>query len=263
MKFYITILIILISLHSNGQGAIDSVSIRTNDLLEKAKQHVITDIEKRELAADARYFQNKGFEFDEMQNDYRKAFEQTEKAIIIYVALKDSVNEANLLKYKGFLLGHLGHYNEGKKEIYKAAVLFGVKGRAYGIAVSQFDLSRVYEFESILDSAIYFAIQALYYWKPEADTFRILTISNQLINLWIKSDNLNQAKKVHVAIEPLLEKNDIHWMPLLDYYFLSARLFESLKIKEACGKYEKLYTDKIYKLKQKNITAKSRYDTQG
>ena len=262
MKFYITILIILIFLHTNGQEANDSVSVKTNGLLEKIKQQGISDIEKKALTANARHFQDKAFEFDEMKNDYGKALEQTEKAMVIYTALKDSVNEANLLKYKGFLLGHLGQYNEGKKEIYKAAVLFGIKGRAYGVAVSQFDLSKVYEFESMIDSAIYFANQALYYWKPEADTFRILTINNQLMNLWIKSNNLNQAKKIHAVTEPLLKNTDIHWMPLIDYYFLSARLFESLKIKEASGKYEKLYTDKIYELKQKNIATKSRYATQ-
>ena len=262
MKFYSTILIFFIYLYSSGQSLQDSITIRTNEILQKNNGNTFTVIEKKELVTNAYFFQNQAFELDEIKYDYENALMYTDKALGIWISLKDSVNEANLRKYKGFLLGHLNRYDEGKKEIYRAITLFNTKGKAYGVAVSQFDLSRVYEFESILDSAIYFANIALNYWKIQADTDRIMIVNNQLINLFLQSKDIEQAKKVQAKTVKLLNKENIHWQPLIDYYFLSAKLFENLKPTETSFKYKKLYADKINELKQRNIITKSKYALQ-
>ena len=65
----------------------------------------------------------------------------------------DTSNQANLLKYLGYLNDRLGHFHLGKIQVAKAIELFTSKNIEYGVAVSWFDLSKVYEFENKIDSA--------------------------------------------------------------------------------------------------------------
>jgi hypothetical protein len=260
MKLLIACLLIFRSAIVFGQPIADSIMIRSKELVEKSKTTVLTTSEKRELIKNAFYFQNKGFVLEENAHDYQGSLEQIDRALFIWLALRDTLSEANLRKYRGFLLAHLNHFPEGKSEINHAIALYTEKEKEFGIAVSQFNFSRLYEFENNLDSAFYFAFAALKYWETQTDTFRILTINNQLINLYLKSGNLLKAGEIQDSSEKLLKAKDLHWLPVIDFYFLSYRFFDRNKKSDQAKKYKKLYSDKIESLRTNEIEAKSSYD---
>lgn len=58
----------------------------------------------------------------------------------------------------------LANFSDAKKEVEIAINLYGRKKPGFGIAVSRFDLARIYEHEHKLDSAIYYCDTALIFW---------------------------------------------------------------------------------------------------
>lgn len=90
----------------------------------------------------------------------------------------------------------------------------------FGVAVSQFDLGQVYEQEHKLDSATYWTLEALNYWKTVNDTSRILGLNTQLINLYIHNSQIEEATNIQSKTDELV-RDDEHWYPRLNYYFIS------------------------------------------
>lgn len=133
--------------------------------------------------------QNKSFIFDENGGDIDSSIYYADLALSSWVTLRDTVNEANNRKYLGYLFGKKGHYEKGKSEIFKAISLFELKNNEPGVAVSYFDLSKVYGYEKRNDSALLYIDNALTYWQQKADTFRILTNNNQKLYLLLQAKN--------------------------------------------------------------------------
>ncbi len=59
----------------------------------------------------------------------------------------------------------MGDYSEAKIEAWPAIHLYALKNVQTGVAVAKFDLSRVYDHENKLDSAIYFCNASLNFWE--------------------------------------------------------------------------------------------------
>ena len=135
--------------------------------------------------------------------------------------MKDTLNVANNKKFKGYLLGRFGKFSEAKAEIQVAIDLFRLKNKDWGVAVSQFDLSRVYEFENKTDSAIYYSNISLSYWKSKGDNGRILGINNMLMNLLLKSKQLEKAVVIQKESEMLATNPELHWQGIIDFYLVS------------------------------------------
>jgi len=263
MKQLTIILLFIICFPFFGKSQTDT----TNDskikfYLNEFKAKTLSDKDKKELNMLIFGIQNKGFQIEEKSQDYKGALAQINKALQLWIEIADTASEANLRKYKGYLLGHLKEFPEAKTEIHNAIDLYKSLNMDFGVAVAQFDLSRVYELETKLDSAQYFAQTALTYWKTQKDTIRILTISNELMCIFNKLGEYNRSDRIQKELQPLLNNSDLPWRPLVDYYFLSYQLYEKLKNNDMANKYKKLYTDKIEALKKKDTVYKSIYDTQ-
>ncbi|MEP7236738.1 MAG: hypothetical protein ABI685_02695 [Ferruginibacter sp.] len=251
MKHFLSLLIFCISLFGHSQAQTDS----SEYLLNKLRAGTINDSERKELKTLAFGLQNSGQSLDESKHDYAAALTLVSKAIIIFTSLRDTLNEANNRKFKGYLLGRFDKFAEGKVEIRQAIKLFQLKNADWGVAVSQFDLSRLFEFENKLDSALFYCNIAISYWKSKGNSARIFLNQNMLINLLTKLNRLDEAKSAQSESSKMAENPEQHWLGLLDFYMVSKNLYKAAKESKAADLYQKLYSNKISDLKKQGFTA--------
>jgi len=256
MKAFILLILFAFPLPAFNQDLPDSVYARIKILLDKNSARPLSAPETREIKNLTYLIQNRGFGLQERLRDYKDALVYTDRALAIWTELKDTANEANLLKYRGLLLGNLGDFAQAKKEISKAIELFGKKKMDFGIAVSEFDLSRVFALENKPDSALYYANDSKEFWKIKENSDRIFTINNRLMNLYYVSNDLKKAKDVQEESQALLKesqtllKNEkMEGLNLLDFYLLSERIYKKLASVELADNYRALYGIEIEDLK--------------
>ncbi|MCB0395193.1 MAG: hypothetical protein KDD36_00985 [Flavobacteriales bacterium] len=250
---------ILNSFGAHGQSNADTSEVRANELLEKLAFYPLTLDEKNELRHITFYIQNKGFLLEEQHRKYRAALNYIDKALYIWHAVKDTLSEANLRKYRGLLLGQLERYNEGKHEIHIAENLYGLVGFTDGLAVCHFDLAKVYGLEGRYDSACFYAQMAMDHWDAKKDTFRIVTVRNLMIHLNLSNNDLQAAAELVRITEPFLVYRGLHWLPMIDFYFLGYEVHKLMNSGDLADKYHTLYYDRLVWLKQKEIEARSTY----
>ena len=155
IKLYCLGLFFLISSIANGQRNIDSLLIVRNALISKVYNATNTPEEKKELIQIGFTIQNAGFVLEENMGDYQGALNYIDQALPVWTALRDYNLQANLLKYKGLLLGYLGNYAEAKSLINHAIRLYDREEETAGMAVSQLNLARVYDHQSKIASAFF------------------------------------------------------------------------------------------------------------
>ena len=175
-----------------------------------------------------------------------------DSAMEIWTALKDTIRGANLLKYRGYLLGRLGRFAEAKADIDSAIYLFRKKEYEMGVMVSEFDLSKMYESQFKLDSALKYATLTFSYWKVKRDTSRIIVSVNQLINLYLKMKQFEAALDIQRESTQLLEKRDLHPLQLMDFYFLSIQLFKKANYLKKVRHYQQIFDEQEKHLKAEN-----------
>ena len=232
----------LFAQHSNCARLIDS-------MLQTSKATFSPD-KTKEINSCIYEIQNEGFFLDEEKCKYDSSKIQIEKALSLWQHINDTANQANLLKYLGYLNGRLGYFHLGKIQISKAIELFTSKNMDYGVAVSWFDLAKVYEFENKIDSALFFTTKALDYWKQKSNGKRIFGLNNYLIHLLAKG---KKSKYIDTLIRKnslYLLKEKIYWREELDYYFTAFKLFEKTKEKENKKRFLSLYLLKMSELKK-------------
>ena len=235
---------------------------------EKVKSLLIHKVLTNTVAADdiknlnllAFDFQNRGQRLGESQKDFVAAYKLIDTAILIFSALNDTYSIANNLKFHGFLLGKLGRFAEAKAEITRAIYLFNAIDKSNGVAVSQFDLSRIFEFENKMDSAIHYTLVPLNYWQTKNDSFRIFILQTALVNLYTRTNELDKASLIQKQIEFNANNPNLHWQNLIDFYFVSRQLFKAQKNNILSDRYTDLYNKIVEDLKQKEIVAKSQFD---
>jgi hypothetical protein len=128
------------------------------------------------------------------------------------------------------------------------------------VAVSQFDLARVYECEKKFDSGILFANKAFLYWQQNEDTLRLLGIECLLCHLYLQLNEMDKAEQWLQQAEKLNAKPKLHWQPQIDFYFVAALLYKKKGMQEKENLYTDLYRRKIEGLKSQNINARAYYD---
>lgn len=257
MKYFISIFVLCIVFAGRSQAQTDS----TEFLLSKLRSGAITTVERKQLKTIAYDVQNRGQLLDESSHDYAGSLILVNKAITIFSSLGDTLSVANNRKFKGYLLGRLAKFSEGRVEIQQAISLYQLKNAPWGVAVSQFDLARLFDFENNLDSALFYCNIAISYWKTEKNSGRIFLNQNLLINLLTKLNRLAEAKLLQTESSKMSEHPEHHWQGLLDFYVVSENFFKAANEFESAGKYQKLYDEKISDLKKEGITAKSYFDT--
>ncbi|MEP7164480.1 MAG: tetratricopeptide repeat protein [Ferruginibacter sp.] len=261
MKSILTFLTIFIGLNSSAQDStLNLYEKKVELILNKIDSKEIIHDDKKDLKAIAFDLQNKGQISDESAHNYTSSLSLISKAIKIFTYLDDTLSIANNLKFRGYLLGRFGKFDEAKTEIKRAISLFRSKNKDWGIAVSNFDLSRVYDLEKKSDSAIYYCNLSLNYWKSKKDTSRIFNNQNLLIYLLTKAGQVSRARTIQEDSQILAKVPELHWQDLIDFYFFSAGLYKKTNRPGIYKTYQELYTTKIVLLNNEGNAAKSYYD---
>lgn len=229
-------------------------------LLEKVKQQQASAEEKKELQDIAITIQNKGQDMDERRFQYKKNMASLDRAIELFTALNDTLNIANNRKFKGYLLGRFEKFSDAKKEIKASIELYRLANMNAGVAVSQFDLARIFEFENKLDSALYYARLARNFWASQNVDLRVLIINNMEVSLLLKQSQPERAKTVQQTSEQLIKRPQMHWQAVVDFYFTSMLVYRTLNDVGTAGSYQQLYLAKLDELKTQGIMARSYYE---
>lgn len=220
-------------------------------------------LSKDDLVQCAFKIQNEAFLLDEMECKFDSARILTEKAMEIWRYIDDILNQANLLKYLGYLNGHLGKFDLAKSQIHEAIKFYKLKDAEYGVAVSLFNLSRVYEYQLNIDSALYYANRSKEFWTIQKDAGRLLSLNNHLLHLYSLGGSSENYEILIAQNSNFLEAPDIYWQSELDFYFVTSKLYEKLNLSKEQEKFEKLYQMEIEDLQQKvTMKAYSLYDEQ-
>ncbi|HOT88232.1 MAG TPA: hypothetical protein PL028_01680 [Bacteroidales bacterium] len=174
-------------------------------------------------------FLNISLTYADSYNDYEKANEYIDSSIYVWQKIQDTMQLANVYKYKGYLLGKMHKFQEAKDIIKIAVSLYNLKIYDRGVAVSYFDLAKVYEEENIIDSSFILLEKAKKIWLIHSDTFRIVGINNALINLHIKNKNFEKTLPLIDENDKLIQKETFQETPLLEFYKLRIAVYKETK----------------------------------
>lgn len=260
-KILIPLLLVIAAPAWTQNYSVDMDEKKADRLLHTIKSGQGTHEDSTSLQTMASAFQNSGQRLDETNHDYKKALDHIEKAIALYDGLGDTLNIAFNKKYKGHLLVRLGKIPQAKIEIRTAINLYRAANTGAGVASSQFDLARVFEFENKTDSAIYYAGASRDYWKQQQNNLQLLLINNMMVYHLLQLNQTEKAEAVYHESELLLQKQPAHWQPLLDYYFTSMLLFRQINDIHNSSHYRVLYLQRVEALRREGIAAKSYYET--
>lgn len=171
--------------------------------------------------------QNIGFIYDEQLHDVPSAIEAIDAAIYLHKKLRDTLQFANICKYKATLVARQGDFKEAKRLINKAILYFGYKDYKEGIAVSWFDMAMVFKEMKQYDSVVYYLHTAKKYWVGK-DKSRVFGINNKLLALWREWPEYDMSGDIMAKLSKenfdILITTNIYWLDKLSYY-------------EACAKY--------------------------
>lgn len=260
MKFLACFLLIA-SMTADAQSYVDSISDKKIDgLLDKIRAGQASADDRNLLQQIALLVQNKAQEMDVHHVAYKKTLPVADKAIVLFDALNDTLNVANNRKFKAYLLGRAGKFPQAKQETATAIHLYQLKKMHAEVAASQFDLSRLFEFDSKTDSAIYYANLSKAFWRQQGVDLRVLIINNMLVNLLLEANQPEKAELIYQESARLAAEPQMQWQALLDFYFTSALLFTKTNDMASAGRFRNLYADKIAGLAQQGIRAKSYYE---
>ena len=193
--------------------------------------------------------QNISFALDEQKHDIPEAIQYAKLAVQAQTELKDTLSQANMYKYIGFLEGKVHNFTDAKKNESIAIELFTRKKFMRGVAVCYRDLATAYEEESNLDSCITNIMLAKNIWDGYHDTARLFDANNILLRVYISLNKLKDAEIVFQKNESMINSDAIQDMrraysELLDYYKISQTYFEKKKddkmVKEYVTKYNEL-----------------------
>jgi tetratricopeptide (TPR) repeat protein len=243
-----------------SQNEQDSTERKVHMLINKIHEGTFTEEDRKEVKSLTYLIQNKSFVLTEGEHNYVAALDQSEKSLSIWIQINDTLNEANIRKYRGMLLGRLKRFDEAKAEIHQAERLFGSKNYFAGIAITQFDMAQMYVDEMRLDSAAYCAQLALAFWETKQDTFRILGNQTLLMRIYSKEKAYDKGVKTQEDARQLLQKKNLPWIVFLDFYFISAQLFEGKKEVALTKEYKQLYEEKIQSLQKGDFKPRSQYE---
>jgi hypothetical protein len=256
----IVLLLLTASFFANAQHQGEEGIKKTDLLLEKIRSQKATEQDRTELQQIAVALQNRAQQLDEQNRDYKKSLQQIDKAITLYTALEDTLNLAFAKKYRGHLMVRLDKTAQAKNDLRMAIYLYRLKNTGAGVAASQFDLARVFEYENKTDSAIFYANICRNYWKQQDNNLQILVINNMIVYHLLQQNEPEKAELIFTESQQLLARQPVHWQPELDFYFTAMLLFRRVNNTDGAGKYQQLYLGKRAALQREGINAKSYYD---
>lgn len=186
--------------------------------------------------------QNIAFTYEEQKRDLANAEKYAQMAIDERKERKDTLQLANMLKYIGYIQGKAGKYAEAKENVKKGIELFSAKRYHQGVAVCYYDFGKVYEYESKLDSALYYFNESKKIWTDlKEQEKRIFNVNNALMHVYTLKDNLAEASKLYRENLAIMGKEYIYWNDKLNFYKSSAALLAKQKDTKQSESYNTQY----------------------
>ena len=134
--------------------------------------------------------------YDEYLGQPDSALHFANQSLSIWKSINDTLQQANLYKYTGLLKGQLGNFEMAKQDIEKAIGFYKAVQFEQGIAVSQFNLARIYFEEGTMQESKVLHERALAYWKSMNDKNRIFTNNLFGVELYSKLGDKKKVKKL-------------------------------------------------------------------
>jgi hypothetical protein len=185
--------------------------------------------------------QNISFAYDEKLNNKSKALYYAKQSVKIHAQNKDTLGEANMLKYVGVLMADANEFEKGKKYILEAIEKFKSKQHIKGIAVSYGNLARLYSSWNKNDVALSYLLKSRDIWQKENVPSRLFDLNNLEMNICYKKDWCSKNEKLIVINEEILKSNNIFWSQELDFYRNAKKYYA----KHKDNKMVQLYSDRI------------------
>jgi tetratricopeptide (TPR) repeat protein len=202
-------------------------------------------------------YQNIAFAYEEGLKNYQEAIKYVDKAIPIWRELKDTMNEANILKYQGYLYGKIKEFPKAMSFINQAIEKFRTKKFEQGVGVCYFDLSQVYFEMGNIDSCKSFLLKSKAIYKKNNEYLRIFIVNNQLMRIHMNNDDYLTSKDFFDENEKIANKNEIYGEHLLEFYEMSEITLKRTNFLDKASVYAKKYSDLKQKLEQQGIKIKT------
>lgn len=185
---------------------------------------------------------NIGYIYDEQLHNTDSAINAIDAAIYLHKKLRDTLEFANMCKYKGILVARLGDYTEAKRLVNKAILYFGYKDYQPGIAVSWYDLALVYGQQEAVDSAICYAEKSKDYWMRNKGMDRVFGINTELVKWYLKAGKQQKATKLLSENKSILDSDKIYWKDKLAFYQIAEQYSKNVKRNTDAKQYKLKYT---------------------
>ncbi len=121
------------------------------------------------------------------------ALVMADRSIEICRYMKDTTQEANVLKYKGLLLGRVGRLKEAETAIAEAIALFEAVDFKNGVVISHFNLARVYFLNERYEASSELLQNCTNYWRAKGKKDRIFTDNLFGIELYCRMGEFDKA----------------------------------------------------------------------
>lgn len=242
-----------------ASGQTDSLRSYIRTLIVKNQEGVITDEEKSDLRAYGYALQQKGIQLEENGAHHAEALAAVDSALVFWIAIRESANEAYLRRYRGMLLGTLNRFEEGRVELHMALELFRELQLPSGRAAACYEMSVLFDRSNQLDSAIRYQQEACAFYNEQNDRFKRVANNNQLIHLYTRSKQFRLAESVQLNNEKEMNP-ELHWNPTINFYYVSYLLFRETGDAARAETYLRLYRNWQHLLREQGTEARSMYE---
>lgn len=127
--------------------------------------------------------------FDEQLNEADSAVNYLNQSLEVWQKSNDSMEIANILKYKGWLEAKTGNQEEGINSIEKALLFYSDLNFVQGIAVSKINLARIKLAAGQLSDSESLFLQSKEVWSNIGDLSRIFTDNTLGIEIYQQMGN--------------------------------------------------------------------------
>jgi tetratricopeptide (TPR) repeat protein len=158
--------------------------------------------------------QNMAFAYEEKQGNTDKSLEYALSAVPLWQSIDSEMDEANILKYIGFLYGKKAQYDSAFVNINAAIEKFGRLDNLQGVAVCYVDKARVFQQQGTLDSCVHYLSKAKKMWISFESPSRVFNINNDLLKVYIgykATNNINAIIAENDALYLADAKKNIYW----------------------------------------------------
>jgi hypothetical protein len=259
MRRFIQFTLIALVTFSDCYAQTDSLHSYIRSLVLKNHSGSLNEDELTTLRAYGYGLENKAFLLAAQKSSPENALSATDSALQFWVSIDESGHEATLRQLRGDLLRQLNRNREARNEVLRSIELYQDLKMANHVAVSMHEMCLVLEQSGIMDSAIWYQLQATDYWIMQEDLNQIVAGKNHLIHLYIKAGNFAEASKIQVKTENELTI-EMDWKPTIDFYYLSYQLYKSQGNAERADRYFTLYQNWLKKQQEEGVEVRSEYE---